>query len=460
MNSFDVFDTLIARRFSTSQSIWEQMARESGIHNFSIERQRQADAGWTLQIIYDALVAANVIPEKSKNELMEREVELEIENCIPIKENIEKINHGDILISDTHLSADVILRMLRFAGLDKQVTIHQSNRDKATGFIWDKLKNIKPNLHTGDNIHSDLNMPLQFGINAELFSKSEFSPKESYLVNFGLPSLAFLCREIRLKNNVPDELKEYFNLSNSSNLPLLFTIIELIRRTFGEIKIAFLGRDCQLLWKMYSQFYSAHCSYVPFSRIVAYDNPNGAISYLKRHCGNHSLIVDISSTGKTWKHLSSHHDYSFNVLSIIFSDIDNKIALPPNFHFITKNSVCGQTNITLELMNCADHGYLSEIKAMDDIMEFSTFADNELPDYLIDVIHQPVHDAIKLKNYYGQKIKSDFLLLDNEKLSYLFNLLTQDICSNYHLCQNISGYIGAGSIYDNLILEKRKNHDS
>jgi hypothetical protein len=64
---------------------------------------------------------------------MHLEIELEFENAIPIRTNLERVEHGDLLITDMYMPGTDILRMLRGVGLDKQVTIFRSNRGKSSG---------------------------------------------------------------------------------------------------------------------------------------------------------------------------------------------------------------------------------------------------------------------------------------------------------------------------------------
>ena len=145
MKSFDVFDTLIARRYVTTGRIWKLMSEEFELPNFEKERPIPDDGTRTFREIYDQLALRRLIPAELKHVLMRREIQLEIQNAYPIKENIDRVSDGDILISDMYLPGVVILQMVRAAGLTKQVTIYQSNSNKGSGIVWRELSMILPN---------------------------------------------------------------------------------------------------------------------------------------------------------------------------------------------------------------------------------------------------------------------------------------------------------------------------
>ena len=143
---------------------------------------------------------------------MRRELQLEYENTIPIQENLDRVAHGDLLISDMYLSGHEILSLVRGAGLDKQVSIYQSNGDKHSGKVWDLLAGHRPSLHLGDAI-SDSQVPQARGYRCELYQGSTPTPQERQFQSLGL-----LMREVRLRNN-PSRHKPFFVAANQLNSP-------------------------------------------------------------------------------------------------------------------------------------------------------------------------------------------------------------------------------------------------
>lgn len=448
MNSFDVFDTLIARRSVTTHWVWIKMSQEFNLPNFHELRPVPDDGSRSFREIYDQLVDRGSIPEHLKTKMMTREVELEIENSFAIQENMDRVSDGDMLISDMYLPGEVILQMVRAAGLNRQVTIYQSNADKGKGVVWNELKNNPPQLHLGDNHITDFERPKQYGIAAELFTKSLPTALEKSLDNLGL-----LTREIRLRNNVVD-YREYFDIACQLNVPLIFVMLEQIHRRSEGRPIVFIGRDCQLMWRVYNAYYTT-AYYLPFSRKVAYNQPELAAEYIKQHSPKDALLVDISSTGETWTFMSNYG--TFDILSVIYSDSQERPYLPKTFSYITKNSVCGQTNLVLEIMNCGDHGYLNSLEKIGTGLIKAEFADTELPEEVIAATHYPVYDTVDLAKFYKAGVRQQLNSMSDQDLITWFNQISATICAQNHLLNNLSEFYEKEDRYHKNILEIRKN---
>jgi len=451
MNSFDVFDTLIARRYVNNNSILNHIESEFKLPGFVTARIAADIGSRSLQEIYDALVSENIIPVSIAPEVMNREISLEIETAIPVKENIDRVNDGDLLISDMYLPAYAIREMVRYAGLTKQVTIYQSNGDKNSGKIWKALQNNKPELHLGDNLHSDVTSAKQHGINAEHYPGTNLNAIEQHIYNNGLPQLALLSREIRIRNG---KVSSFFNVANSLNLPWLFITSEMIHRKHNDSNIVFLGRDCQLLQRIYSSYYNTS-TYLPFSRKVAFNQPVEALKYLSIHSPKDSVLVDIISTGATWEHLSKFGNT--NITAIIYSNIDgnrytvNKPVLPVGFNYLTKNDEVLSTGLLLEVMNCAEHGHLSTINEIAPNVFVSQFGEPELSTYIINEIHAPVQKAIDIKMYYQSAIREELKNISDETLKNLFIVLVQNICNQSMLNQHLGDFYAKENNYLNSI---------
>lgn len=449
MNTFDVFDTLIARRYLTSDPIILQLANEVENSNF-FEARKIADTGArSLQEIYTHLASAGIIPESHVSVLMNREIELEIQHAIPVQENINRVNHGDILISDMYLPASAILEMVRSTGMNKQVTLYQSNGDKSNGTVWPKLQRLLAGWkshHLGDNKHSDVDMPASFGISAEWCpDATKLNASECKIVD-DLTHIAMLSREVRLRYSGDRTI--YHTIAASVNLPMLFVLAEQLHRKYKNRNIVFLGRDCQLLQKLYSAFYGL-CYYLPFSRKVAYDQPEDSLKYLQAHSPNNPVYVDISSTGGTWEHLSRFG--LINITVAIYSDsayyTPTKPTLPMGFEYLMTNSQIGQTNLLLELFNCGDHGHLEMIKTDGDKLMEVGFGLPELPSEIVDAVHNPVKQACNLVTVYRDNIRQELSNLTDEQLVKYFAQLSSTICSETNLLSQAKGFLDKETHY-------------
>jgi hypothetical protein len=454
MNSFDVFDTLLARRNLNSDPIWHHLQQEFGIDNFVTCRKAADTGARNLEEIYNKLVDEGVVSYKLRNTVYRRELELEIESAIPIQENLDRVQHGDLLISDMYMPASAILQMVRQVGLDKQVTIYQSNGDKSNGTIWPKLENNRPGVHLGDNRHSDVSMPQAAGFTAELCTQTHFTTDEYAIFENYFSNIALLVRESRLAFNGIH--KQHFAIANTANLPMLFVLAELIHRRYENRNVVMLGRDCQLLQRIYNAYYNETTPYLPFSRAVAFNQPSIAVEYLQSHSPTKPVFVDISSTGGTWERLLS----DIEVCVAIYSDqayyTPSRPALPKNFSYLTTNTEIGQTNLLIEMFNCGDHGHLDSLTQIKGRLITASFAKSELPESLVNVIHTPVGFAVKQASIYKDAIRNELAALDTHQLVAKFGEFAMRICSQHQLLNDAQSFLSQETKY----LEQFTNENS
>jgi hypothetical protein len=449
IKSFDVFDTLIARRFINNDQILENIEQTLRIPNF-VKFRKLADTGKrSIVDIYNFLVQSQVLTQTVADTAMELEYSLEILHTFPIAENIKKVNHGDLLISDMYLSAPMILEMVRRAGLDKQVTIYQSNRDKHTGKIWEKLKSSQL-LHLGDNCQSDFNIPSSFGIESELYAGTAFTEIEENLVNNNFRNVALLTREVRLRLDHSFNNSDFLSAATQLNLPSLFLLCELITRKYPKKSIVFLGRDCQLLQKIYSAFYNRATSvYLPFSRKIAFSDPGLAIEYLSIHCPTNSILFDLNSTGTTWDLLGKIKKLDVGV-AVFLNDqqyLNSAHSLPDTFSYITQNDQIIK-NVMFEILNIADHGSISKLKKLADGVITADYDQIDVQSEIIQDIQKPVFQAISLCEFYKHQIREELALATTDQLTSLYRSL---ISSMSKMNKKLGPYLQP-------LLEKERTH--
>ena len=447
MNSFDVFDTLLARRHITSDPIWHQIEREYNIPGYVIARKAADTGGRILSEIYDQLVLQGLITQEQHAKIMRREIEIEIDICFPVQVNLDRVAHGDILISDMYLPASAILQLVRSVGLDKQVTLYQSNGDKSQGTVWPKFQGQHLGIHLGDHPNSDYASPNAAGILGEHYNPATgLNTVEQELFNSGLANVGLMSREIRLRNNPVTPLRPYFNVACNLNLPWLFVISELIYRSHQDRNIVFLGRDCQLLHKIYTAYYDV-AYYLPFSRKVAYDQPQDAVNYLKVHSPENPLYVDISSTGGTWAHLQNDLD----ILVVIYGDNSpytaTKPVPPTKFKYFSQNSIMGPTDLMVEVMNCGDHGHLTRIEHYQDKLMQVYFGEPELPPELVKTVHKPITDAVALAPIYCVALRDEMSKVSNNLLNDALASLILEICNHRELLLPLNDFLNKETTY-------------
>lgn len=220
MYSFDIFDTLITRTTATPWGIFalmrEKMAEEQQqnqlesyvidnfyelrIHSEELARkagvfQRREEV--TLEDIYAAMAVCGCISREQQDYLYCLEQKTEIANVVGITQNIDKlkaiVDSGErvVLVSDMYLPEETIRKMLlQIDEIFETLTIYVSSeygRRKTTGNLYrlvQKLENISFEqwTHVGDNIRQDIEIPLQLGLNVELFRRAELNEFEKDLL--------------------------------------------------------------------------------------------------------------------------------------------------------------------------------------------------------------------------------------------------------------------------------------
>lgn len=217
--TFDIFDTLITRTtaepkgiFTIMEQILERDARygtyplhlRKHFRDFRVEAEVQArdraklmgGEDVTLELIYTQLSHMNHVSREQKSELMQLELHTELENCLPICDNIKRLKelkreHDIYLLTDMYLPSEHIRKMLLSqdaAFLDIPILVSgELGKTKGRGSLYAyfiEKYHIDRNawVHIGDNFTADYLMSQRFGARSELWGQYMFSQFESSLL--------------------------------------------------------------------------------------------------------------------------------------------------------------------------------------------------------------------------------------------------------------------------------------
>jgi hypothetical protein len=284
MNSWDCFDTLVARKYFHPQTVFQAVGQKLGMSDF-VQRRVLAEkqSNGTFQNIYERLpgIDPNI------------EFETELEHCFPIVENMQKVKDGDIIVSDMYLNSIQVAQILKRCGLDKDVKVYVTPGGKHTGTIWKHLGKI--DFHTGDNVHSDVNSPRRVGINAIHYTESNFNDVEKFVLGQN-PELACWMRYIRLSCPYNGDLKKFWWEQSSLNMPVLALISFLL----PDKPIVFNMRDCVHLQRIYEKITGKLSSSVVSSRKCLY-NPSSHFANYFIDSTKDKVIVDLQGTSRSLK---------------------------------------------------------------------------------------------------------------------------------------------------------------
>lgn len=312
IRSWDVFDTLITRRCVRPEGIFDLMSADFG-EDFRPARMqaeleaRKCKAEISLEEIYDKLQIAMSWDTSTRQRALDLEIKTELDNVIPINENLLKVKDGDILVSDMYLSQEVILSLLHKAGLKKDVRLFVSNNGKGDGSMWIRLKKeFRISKHTGDNPRSDFLRPLRHGIPAAITETSVETKWERRLRCNGAPALSAYIREMRLRfSNAEKDIRSTQNAQIEANFPLLLLASAALvhwcdARGFSHALMC--SRDC-VLWTPLAEKMARHLGsnlvveYFLTSRVAALKSSEEYLNYASKRIKPEAVVVDLSMTG-------------------------------------------------------------------------------------------------------------------------------------------------------------------
>jgi len=307
INSYDIFDTVLARRTTTPTDVFDQveLLGYPGFREMRIRAQKNSNHTWS--DIYAQYKMLAGISDSEVVELQEKEIQIEKQVCYLIPHVYEQINDGDILVSDMYLPSEIIADLLHHIGFRKRVTIYATPGGKADGSIWPQLKRLhKIRRHAGDHSESDVKSPGNHGIAAKHASYALPTELERFLIGSQANLLANTLREFRLSNPYQDETREsrLYNLQASINLPLLLLLAVRIYRESRDRDVAtvlFTMRDSCLIYPLFKVLYpDVRSAPLYTSRTCYLEKRSSFVNYVKSiYSPGRTLIFDLHGAFKT-----------------------------------------------------------------------------------------------------------------------------------------------------------------
>lgn len=385
VRSFDLFDTLVARRCGGPRAIFEMMEVRTGVTGLAQARAeaeaRIFDTPYTLADIYEEVCRSQSLPFASAASLGRLELALEWENLMPVVEHCAEVEAGDLIISDMYLPREFIGMVLKeVCGLPFN-PVFLSSHGKRNGRVWQMLAPyFAISEHLGNDVVTDFASPQRHGVPARITLVTKFTPRETFLADHGLAPLANLIREARLTTWDGDAVRREAQLAQiQANFPLLFVAslrLAQMAEQRGWEALLFSSRDCYLWSQLYAVLAGvlgrpARSAYFFTSR-VARANPSD--SYLRyfdslRAC-RRSVVVDICGTGWSTRRLIQHSPDpptdQFLIHHVRDSNVERlyqqfgRITLPTPLYALT---VEGDHHVW-ELLNFAQHPMVVDVIEM------------------------------------------------------------------------------------------------
>lgn len=184
------------------------MERKNNVQGFAkmriLAEQRAVKKyrNYTLDNIYQEIQALLQVSDEFICNLKQMELDVEYEQAIPVLQNINRVQAGDLLLSDMHLPKFFIQKILKKVGLRVPVELVITSGGKSSGEVWKELFNQNVHvLHVGDHAVSDIQIPGEMGMDVEMSVLTNLNPVETYLIEQKEFDLAAHLRSIRLKNS-------------------------------------------------------------------------------------------------------------------------------------------------------------------------------------------------------------------------------------------------------------------
>jgi hypothetical protein len=442
LSTFDVFDTLIARRCFEPWRVFEKVGELAGIADF-VEERRQAEGRvieqkYVFDDIYDELARHYGWSEQRRREVQALELQCEMEVAIPIAENLARVRDGDLLVSDMYLSETAIRGLLQKAGLTAHVGLLVESHGKSSGRVWPLIDaQFKVTEHLGDNPHADVAVPARFGFEATLTRTSDLNLVERTLLQAGLRDLALFCREARLASWHEDPtLRALQSIQTSLNLPiLLLASVTVARRAvaLGKTSIAFCSRDCNLWLPLFNivqakMGLSLKTSYFLTSRIARKQGSDTYLDYARDLIGPDTLVVDLCGTGWSMANLVERLGLGSCDLFLIdhcppLDAFERTKPTPPTctIHPLFDKRPNGN-NIVLELANMADHGMVVDMRQMGST-RVPAFAPNPLSSEEVEAVNEQRACFLASLDLIENHNLQDVLDLDDPSIAFLCSSL-------------------------------------
>jgi hypothetical protein len=428
VRSFDLFDTLVARRCVDPHNVFHLVEARTGHYGYAkarIDAEARIFGGpYTLDDVYSEMSKSFGLAQDKALILKDAELAVELENIFPIREHCAEVQAGDLVISDMYLPESFLRYILTEVCRLPFTSLLHSSHGKRTGTVWKSLEqHFIIQQHLGDNYLTDFVSPQQHNVPARQTTISQRSPTEKLIADHGFGWLANLIREARLTTWDPvPERRQAQLLQIEYNFPLLF-LASLSLLNSAEEKhwdvVLFSSRDCYLWSRLFNTIARALSSpiegkYFYTSRAAKAHPSRTYVEYFNAiRSGHRSVIVDVCGTGWSSRRLIAHSNGPptdiFLIHRVSNPSLEAKYEqIGPTSKASTVYSlpVTGDNNV-LEMLNCARHPMVEDVlgQAGHFIPLFSNIAhDNRLAAF-IDIYHDAFMHAASMV---GRITKPDY----------------------------------------------------
>lgn len=263
-----------------------------------------------------------------------------IENHYPIKENVDQVRRGDVVVSDyeTHRS-EKAQQIVERIGLDNLVIV--TDGGKHEGWVWEKLKTnfgLSIAKHTGDHLRSDVESPQACGIEGAQCSQHLTTAAEAKVAELGFPILSRVMHEARLRT-FNQAYRGIELLQVNYNFPVLFLASIVLNRRYPDHSLLMSSRDCYMWQGLMAKLFGRGIYW--YTSCIARINADANYHRYIQQFGN-PLLVDLCGSGISFSKLPQYPSV------LLFKPNDSPEKTIPSL-------VCDKPVFRLEQANLAPH---------------------------------------------------------------------------------------------------------
>jgi glycosyltransferase involved in cell wall biosynthesis len=313
--TFDLFDTLMARRCFDPFDIFVTVERQSGLVGFAEARLKveaeiyEGAAAYTIDDIYARLADKLSVSAEQIDHLRAMELAAEKAELFPIAQHCSEFKPDeDAIVSDTYLPKEFLEAILVGTCNIRPRLFYLPAHGKRNVSVWRNLEqNMRIVEHVGDQPVTDLQSAEAAGVPVRLTTVARRTKIEQEFASSGLASLSNLIREGRLTTWANDPVaRRAQTMQIEINFPLLFLATLQLRNlavTRRWDNILMSGRDCYLWHRLYQKMApllpgAPPASYFYSSRVTRAHPSASYLAYFDRlRVGQRNVIVDLCGTG-------------------------------------------------------------------------------------------------------------------------------------------------------------------
>lgn len=391
--SFDIFDTLILRPFTSPNDLFKIIGMKYHISNFNrirtaaskLAREKVDHGEVTIKDIYKEV---NIMTNIDINQGADYEFDVEKHICYANPYTLELFNklleNGKevIIITDMYYSKKQIEEILKACNIKGYKELYVSNEYKKSKRNHDLFQVVAPKykgkkvIHIGDNYSSDIEPLSEIGWDAYFYPKTVTFDNTiiKYKMSYNLRSIFNAIIQNRFHNgltSIEDNPKYYYGYILGGILALGYTNwIHNIAKNEGYQKILFLSRDGDVLKKVYDSLYN--------------DIPSEYV-YWSRHAGIKTAI---------------ERDLAYFI-----------------FQFINRRLNMTEKTTVEELLKDAELDFLIPY-LQEYSIEKTQIINREICDIIIDLVKKNINEVRKMSNKYKEAAKKYFepILKDCKKV--------------------------------------------